>query len=125
VECFTRRMSGVRVPHRPFIHVIRSLVWGVPAAFLGSSGVETEAVTIMEPRIIDPRRGSLPTSCRGPDGKLRQMTEEEHRQYIESALRRIDEIEQIPDNPGDPPEEEWMRGIDALRPHRPLFKDYY
>jgi len=53
------------------------------------------------------------------------MTEEEHRQYIESALRRIDEIEQIPDNPSDPPEEEWMRGIDALRPHRPLFKDYY
>ncbi len=100
-------------------------MWGVPAAFLGSSGVETEAVTIMEPRIIDPRPGSLPTSCRGPDGKLRQMTEEEHRQYIESALRRIDEIEQIPDNPGDPPEEEWMRGIDASRPHRPLFKDYY
>ena len=41
------------------------------------------------------------------------MTEEEHRQYIESALRRIDEIEQIPDDPNDPPEEEWMRGIDA------------
>jgi hypothetical protein len=55
---------------------------------------------------------------------MRQMTDEEHRQYIESALRRIDEIERIPDNPSDPPEDEWMRGIDALRPHRSLFKDY-
>ena len=115
-------MPGVRVPHRPFIHAIRPLVWGVPAAFSGASGVETEAVTIMEPRIIDLRPGSLPTSCRGPDGKLRQMTEEEHRQYIESALRRIDEIEQIPNDPNDPPEEEWMRAIDELRPHRPVFK---
>ena len=87
--------------------------------------VETEDVTIMERKNLDLKPGSLPTSCRGPDGKLRQMTEEEHRQYIESALRRIDEIEQIPDNPSDPPEEEWMRGIDQLRPHRPLFKDYY
>jgi len=95
------------------------------AVFLGSSRAEMEAVTIMERRILDLKPGSLPTSCCGPDGKLRQMTEEEHRQYIESALRRIDEIEQIPDDPSDPPEEEWMRGIDAMRPHRPLFKDYY
>ena len=53
------------------------------------------------------------------------MTEEEHRQYIESALRRIDQIEQILDEPNDPPEGEWMRGIDAMRPHRPLFKGCY
>jgi hypothetical protein len=53
------------------------------------------------------------------------MTEEEHRQYIESARRRLAEIEQILDDPNDPPDEEWMRGIDALRPHRPQFKDYY
>ncbi len=79
----------------------------------------------MERKILELSLGPLPTSCRGPDGKLRQMTEEEHRQYIQSALRRIDEIEQIADEPNDPPEEEWMRGIDSLRPHRPLFKDYY
>ena len=80
---------------------------------------------MMQRKTVDPRPGSLPPSCRGPDGTLRRMTEEEHRNYIESALRRIDEVERLPDDPNDPPEEEWMRGIDALRPHRPLFKDYY
>jgi hypothetical protein len=79
----------------------------------------------MERKILDIRLGPLPPSCRGPDGKLRQMTEEEHRQYIESARRRLTEVEPIPDDPNDPPDEEWMRGIDAMRPHRPLFKDYY
>ncbi len=42
--------------------------------------------------------GPIPPSGLGPDGKLRVMTEEEHRQYIESALCRIDEIEQIADD---------------------------
>jgi len=79
----------------------------------------------MAQTILDRKIGPIPPSGLGPDGKLRVMTEEEHRQYIETALRRIDEIEQIPDDPNDPPEEEWMRGIDALRPHRPLFRDYY
>ncbi len=79
----------------------------------------------MKPTIPDAKLGPLPPSCRGPDGRFRQMTEEEHRKYIESTLRRIDEIEQIPDDPNDPPDGEWMRGIDAMRPHRPLFKDYY
>ncbi len=79
----------------------------------------------MERNVVDLKTGPLPPSCRGPDGKLRRMTEEEHRQYIESALRRVKEIEQIADDPSDPAEEDWMRGIDAMRPHRPLFKDYY
>ena len=64
---------------------------------------------MMQRKTTDLKSISLPPSCRGPDGKLRQMTEDEHRQYIESALRRIDEVEQIPDEPSDPPEEEWMR----------------
>jgi hypothetical protein len=76
----------------------------------------------MERKPLDMRIGPIPPSGLGPDGKLRRMTEEEHRQYVESALRRIDEIERIPDDPDDPPEEEWMRGIDELRPHRPAFK---
>jgi hypothetical protein len=80
---------------------------------------------MMQRKTADLKLISLPPSCRGPNGTLRQMTEDEHRQYIESALRRIDEVEQIPDEPTDPREEEWMRGIDAMRPHRPLFKDYY
>jgi hypothetical protein len=69
--------------------------------------------------------GPISPSGLGPDGKLRLMTEDEHRQYTESALRRIDEVEQIPDDPNDPPEEEWMRAIDEHRPHRPVFKGCY
>jgi hypothetical protein len=68
---------------------------------------------------------NLPPSGLGPDGKLRRMTDEEHRQYIESARRRLREIAEIPDDPNDPPDEVWMRGIDEMRPHRPLFQGYY
>jgi hypothetical protein len=53
------------------------------------------------------------------------MTEEEQRQYIESARRRLREIAQIPNDPNDPPDEEWLRGIDEMRPHRPQFKGQY
>jgi hypothetical protein len=56
---------------------------------------------------------------------MRQMAEDERRRSIESALRRIDEIEQIPNDASDPADEEWTRGIDAMRPHRPMFRDYY
>jgi hypothetical protein len=53
------------------------------------------------------------------------MSEEEHRQYIKSALERLDKIEKMTDD--DPPGafEEFMRGIDEGRPERPLFKGYY
>ena len=50
------------------------------------------------------------------------MTEEERREHIESALRRIDAIKQIPDDPNDPPDEEWIRAIGEPYPHRPVFK---
>ena len=43
--------------------------------------------------------------------------------YIESALRRIDEIEQILDNRDDPPDDEWMRAIDELRRIGPCSRD--
>jgi hypothetical protein len=81
---------------------------------------------IMNPKWPDVKSQSPPPSCLGPDGKLPMMTEEEHRQYIESALRRLDEIEQIPDADDDPPDalEQMMKGIDEMRPHRPLFKGY-
>jgi hypothetical protein len=69
--------------------------------------------------------GPLPPSCLGPDGKFRHMTEDEHRQYIESARQRLREIAEIPNGPDDPPDEEWMRAIDELRPHRPVFKGSY
>ena len=77
----------------------------------------------MAQTILDRKIGPIPPSGLGPDGKLRVMTEEEHRQYIESALRRIDEIEQIPDDPNDPPEEEWMRAIENSVLIGPCSKD--
>ena len=78
-----------------------------------------------EPREQKPE--SLPPSCLGLDGKLPIFSEEEHRRYIESALRRLDEIEEIPDGDEDPPDalEQMMKGIDETRPHRPMYKGYY
>lgn len=79
------------------------------------------------PKPESPDVDSLPPSCLGPDGKLPRMSEEEYRHYIESALRRLDEVEQIPDGDDDPPDalEQMMRGIDETRPHRPLFTGHY
>jgi hypothetical protein len=53
------------------------------------------------------------------------MTEEERRRSLESARRRLSEIAEVPNGPDDPPDEEWMSGIDEMRPHRPLFQGYY
>jgi hypothetical protein len=77
---------------------------------------------MLEPKAVELKPGPIPPSCLGPDGKIRHMTNEEHRQYVESVRRRLIEIAQIPSDPNDPPDEEWMRGIDEMRPHRPLFK---
>ncbi len=84
-----------------------------------------EGATLPKPESPDVNLDALPPSCLGPDGKLRRMSEEEHRLYIESALRRLDEIDQMTDE--DPPGafEEFMRGLDEGRPHRPQFKGYY
>jgi hypothetical protein len=79
----------------------------------------------MKPETISPPVGPLPPSGLGPDGKLLRLSEDERREQRESARRRLAEIAQIPDGPNDPPDEEWMRGIDEMRPHRPLFRDYY
>jgi hypothetical protein len=68
---------------------------------------------------------SLPPSCLGPDGKLPRMSDEERRQHLESVRLRLADIEQMTDE--DPPGafEEFMRGLDEGRPHRPMFKGYY
>ena len=79
----------------------------------------------MEPVNIHLKPESLPPSGLGPDGKLKIETEDERRQRLEAARRLLREIADIPDEPGDPPDEEWMRGIDELRPHRPVFKGCY
>jgi hypothetical protein len=80
---------------------------------------------MMTPKSADVNRDSLPSSCLGPDGKLRKMSDEERRQHLESAWRRLAEIEQMTDE--DPPGafEEFMRGLDDGRPHRPMFKGHY
>jgi len=79
----------------------------------------------MKPETTLPPVGALPPSGLGPDGKLPRISAEERRKRCESARRRLAEIALIPDGPNDPPAEEWMRGIDELRPHRPVFKGMY
>jgi len=78
----------------------------------------------MKPEPFDANRESLPPSCLGPDGKLPRMSEEERRQRLESMRTRLAEIEQMTDE--DPPGafEEFMRGLDEGRAHRPMFKGY-
>ena len=79
----------------------------------------------MERSILDRKIGPIPMSGLGPDGKLKLESEEERRLRLESARRRLREIAEIPNGPDDPPDEEWMRAIDELRPHRPVFKGSY
>jgi len=94
---------------------------------LSSLGLSSdpEVGTIMTPKTLELNCQSLPPSCLGPDGKFKRETEEEHRDRLETARQRLREIAQIPNNPNDPPDEEWMRGIDEMRPHRPMFKGCY
>ena len=79
----------------------------------------------MERKNLDRKIGPIPPSGLDPDGKLKLESEEERRLRLESARRRLREIAEIPDGPDDPADEEWMRAIDELRPHRPVFKGSY
>jgi hypothetical protein len=76
-------------------------------------------------QFLDLKSQSMPPSCLGPDGKFKRENEKERRKRLESARQRLLEIAQIPDEPTDPPDEEWMRGIDEMRSHRPLFEGCY
>jgi hypothetical protein len=86
---------------------------------------ETEMTSTMETEPITVRPTTLPRSCLGPDGKLPLESEEERRNRLESVRKRLAEIEQMTEE--DPPGafEEFMRGLDEGRPHRPMFKGYY
>jgi len=79
----------------------------------------------MERKTFDTKIGPIAPSDLGPDGKLKLESEEERRLRLDSARRRLREIAEIPDGPDDPPDEVWMRAIDELRPHRPVFKGSY
>ena len=78
-----------------------------------------------EPKAVDLKLGPLPPSCLGPDGRFREETEEVRKRRLASARRRLREIAEIPNDPEDPPDEKWMRSIDELRPHRPVFQGSY
>ena len=80
---------------------------------------------MMKPEFISSPVGEMPPSGLGPDGKILRLSKEEWQERRESARRRLAEIALIPDGPNDPPDEEWMRGIDEMRPHRPQFKGFY
>ena len=79
----------------------------------------------MKPEPIRPPGGELPPSALGPDGRFLRLSEEQRREHLESALRRLDEIAEMPDD--DPPGalEQFMRNLDEGRPHRPMFKGMY
>ncbi|MFI5457334.1 MAG: hypothetical protein ACHRXM_17960 [Isosphaerales bacterium] len=79
----------------------------------------------MRPKTLELKPQSLPPSCLGPDGKFKRETEKQRRDRLETARQRLREIAQIPNDPTDPPDEEWMRGIDEMRPHLPMFKGCY
>jgi hypothetical protein len=83
--------------------------------------IEGELKT-MKPETAHSPIAELPKSCLGPDGKIPRMTEEERRLRSEALRETLEAIAQIPDD--DPPGsfEEFMRGIDEGRPHRPMFK---
>ena len=80
---------------------------------------------MIKPRSEHLKLGPLPPSCLGPDGKFRTETDEDRQKRLDSARLRLREIAEIPNDPNDPPGEEWMRAIDELRPHRPVFKGSY
>jgi hypothetical protein len=83
-----------------------------------------DGMTMTQETISSPV-GTLPPSCLGPDGKIIRLTEEERKAWCEAARQRLAEIAQMPDD--DPPGafEEFMRGIDEGRPHRPMYKGMY
>jgi hypothetical protein len=86
--------------------------------------LELEGSIAMKPEQADASSRPLPPSCLGPDGKLPRMSDEERRQRLESVRRHLAEIEEMTDD--DPPGafEEFLRGLDEGRPHRPMFKGY-
>jgi hypothetical protein len=91
----------------------------------GQSEREVGVSMAIESKPAELSVGPIPLSCLGPDGKFRQETEEERKARMESARQRLREIAEFPNDPDDPPDEEWMRAIDELRPHRPVFKGSY
>src|SRR5262245_33272991 len=100
------------------------LVLDCPGEWAPLVPFEMEVTTMMDPRRRDVRPESLPPACLGPDGKLPRMSEEVRRQHLESVRRRLAEIGQMTGE--DPPGafEEFLRGIDEGRPHRPMYKGY-
>jgi hypothetical protein len=81
-----------------------------------------DEVVTMPQETISPPIATLPPSCLGPDGKIIRLTEEERKAWCEAARQRLAEIAQMPDDDLPSAFEEFMRGIDEGRPHRPLYR---
>jgi len=79
----------------------------------------------MFPHALRPDLSKLPPSGFGPDGRLPCMTAEERRNHIEPARRRLAEIAEMTDDDPDGSFDEFMRGVDESRRHRPLFAGMY
>lgn len=78
-----------------------------------------------KPKILQIDPDSLPKSCLGPDGKIKIENEAERRRRLEEARAVLKRIAEIPNEPGDPPDEVWMRNMDESRPDRPPFNGCY
>jgi hypothetical protein len=79
----------------------------------------------MQMKRLDRKPEALPPSRLGPDGKFKGEGQEEQRHRLGSTHQRLREIAELPNESDDSPDEEWMRGIDEMRPHRPLFEGCY
>jgi hypothetical protein len=70
--------------------------------------------------------GPIPPSAVDASGRLLPQTDEERRARTEGLRNALDQMERITDETDD--DATWAevyRGIDAGRPHRPLFKGLY
>lgn len=130
LESARRRLAEIAAmtdedPPGAFEQFMRNLDEGRPHRPMFRGMYERSEDSMKTPETNPVQGNTLPPSALGPDGKFLQLSEEERREQLESARRGLREIAEIPDGPNEPPDEEWMRGIDEMRPHRPLFKEYY
>jgi hypothetical protein len=90
------------------------------------STIEKTDEEILSPTPIEPeRKARLGRRLQFDEhGHAIPLTEAEMEDDRKALLTALAEMAAIPD---DPPgsDEEFMRGIDAGRPERPLFQDYY
>ncbi len=91
---------------------------------------ESEPIALSQLGELDPRLAAclaepqpIPVSSVDASGRLKPMSPEEQRARAAAVCRMLDEIQSITDaTDTDEMWEEFTRGINAARPHRPLFR---